>query len=557
MFKAFFDLSTKAKLLSCFIVVIVLNAVVTLTAIISIYNVQSVAVDIESLSDVSMKRTLRFQHTIIATDTLFLSGLNDQDSSVSFQSFRAQAPTAVQNMNNIVKELTPESINPHVAEMIPGYRDTVLQIRADLQKFLQAVEALRPIITQAIDGETSKEDALGLYLIEVHTHAMRAIEDCSKVVSLQAQYSTMMAKESADPTAVYMSSALAVFSIVFALFCAVTLSNYMSRSLGKQVDCLRALSQGDFSKVLKTNTKDEFGECGRMLETMRSSINGVLTTVNSACDRLQGEMTNLHQLSQEISTSSADVQTQSVAVAAASDEMVSTTSDIARNCETAAAGANECQDMTAHSVTQVQSTVENIRQQAEQTKDNAAKVETLAQQTNKIGSIVSTIDEIAAQTNLLALNAAIEAARAGEAGRGFAVVADEVRALASRTTDSTKEISDMIKTVQSEAKVATDAIASSVSEMDAIAEAAHNIMTILDDVSSRVTNVTGQITQIATAAEEQTTATSEISNNMQKVSGATTNMSNDAQNQIDAMGQANNELQKLRQALSFFKNAHA
>ena len=521
MFKAFFDLSTKAKLLSCFIVVIVLNAVVTLTAIISVYNVQSVAVDIERLSDVSMKRTLRFQHTIIATDTLFLSGLNDQDKSVSFQSFRAQAPTAVQNMNNIVKELTPESINPHVAKRIPEYRDTVLQIRADLQKFLQAVEALRPRITQAIDGETS------------------------------------MAKESADPTAVYMSSALAVFSIVFALFCAVTLSNYMSRSLGKQVDCLRALSQGDFSKVLKTNTKDEFGECGRMLETMRSSINGVLTTVNSACDRLQGEMTNLHQLSQEISTSSADVQTQSVAVAAASDEMVSTTSDIARNCETAAAGANECQDMTAHSVTQVQSTVENIRQQAEQTKDNAAKVETLAQQTNKIGSIVSTIDEIAAQTNLLALNAAIEAARAGEAGRGFAVVADEVRALASRTTDSTKEISDMIKTVQSEAKVATDAIASSVSEMDAIAEAAHNIMTILDDVSSRVTNVTGQITQIATAAEEQTTATSEISNNMQKVSGATTNMSNDAQNQIDAMGQANNELQKLRQALSFFKNANA
>ena len=104
MFKAFFDLSTKAKLLSCFIVVIVLNAVVTLTAIISIYNVQSVAVDIERLSDFSMKRTLRFQHTIIATDTLFLSGLNDQDNSVPFQSFRAQAPTAVQNMNNIVKE---------------------------------------------------------------------------------------------------------------------------------------------------------------------------------------------------------------------------------------------------------------------------------------------------------------------------------------------------------------------------------------------------------------------------------------------------------------------
>ena len=247
-----------------------------------------------------------------------------------------------------------------------------------------------------------------------------------------------------------------------------------------------------------------------------------------------------------------DIQNQAVTVAAAADEMVSTTQDIARNCETAAAGSTRCKEISNSGLETVQQAIDNIRQQSEHTRDNAAKIESLAKQTHDIGSIVSTIDDIAAQTNLLALNAAIEAARAGEAGRGFAVVADEVRALAQRTSKSTKEISDMIQTVQQDTQAASDAINVSVENMEQVAQNANSIMTVLDDIAGRVSDINMQITQIAAAAEEQTTATSEISGHMQRVSGATGDMSTQAQEQYEAAASVSDDLNHLDEALSFF-----
>ena len=169
----------------------------------------------------------------------------------------------------------------------------------------------------------------------------------------------------------------------------------------------------------------------------------------------------------------------------------------------------------------IRATIEDIRNQSEYTKNDAAKVQALAKQTQDIGSIVGTIDEIAAQTNLLALNAAIEAARAGEAGRGFAVVADEVRALASRTSASTQEISAMVHQVQKDAADATNSMSTSVDNINAVADRAATIEGTLNSILDNVGQVNDQIRMIATAAEEQTTATSEISTNMQKISADT------------------------------------
>ena len=548
---AFYNLSTKAKLLLGFIVVIALNIIVALVAISSMMQVQQAANNIDTIASKTMARANSIQNTLIDGDTKWIAGLNTKDSSNNLSKLKQDARTIIADFRSIANGMTASSLNQDMVHADPNYVNIIDVIKSNTSMAADQMEALLGDLQTATDDNAYI--LLGRYISEAHISAIEAAAACNDVFQSQAHYSAFVANRSANPASIYFSIILTVGSAIIGLGLAFFISGYINKTLQAQMSCLQALASGDFSYALHQGYQDEFGKSLNVLDQMRNKIKDIVTLTKNSCDQLQSRMGQLHDLSNQIANSSANVQNQSVTVAAAADEMVSTTSDIAHNCESAVTGSNECQSLTSDSLSKVQTAVDRIREQSDLTKDNANKVESLAQQTNKIGSIVSTIDEIAAQTNLLALNAAIEAARAGEAGRGFAVVADEVRALASRTTASTKEISDMIQSIQNDAGAATTSIKASVENMDTIAGDAQDIITTLSNINDRVTDVTGQITHIATAAEEQTTATAEISSNMQRVSSATTDMSNDAQNQNDSMDEAYQDLQKLREALAFFK----
>ena len=182
----------------------------------------------------------------------------------------------------------------------------------------------------------------------------------------------------------------------------------------------------------------------------------------------------------------------------------------------------------------LRSTVDSIREQSRKTQEDAKLILKLGEQTQKIDGILSTIQDIANQTNLLALNAAIEAARAGEHGRGFAVVADEVRALASRTGESTKEISEMITTVQTDVRSANESITETVVQMDQVAQYAEKLQETLEVIAEKINNVNSQITQIATATEEQTATSSEMSKNIQKITEQSQKMNEKSKSTLNA-----------------------
>ncbi len=261
----------------------------------------------------------------------------------------------------------------------------------------------------------------------------------------------------------------------------------------------------------------------------------------------------LHLASDKINETAMDNQNRALTVAAASDEMVSTTSDIAKNCENASTTAEESSRSTEEGVSRVQEVIDKIGSQVIKSKEDALLVQSLAEQAQKIGAIVNTIDDIASQTNLLALNAAIEAARAGEAGKGFAVVADEVRALASRTSSSTQEITKMVSQIQTEAKKADDAMHLSVKVIDVLASDSGEIEHILSSLTERVNEVSGQITQIATAAEQQTVATSEISSNMKNITDGSRELAESIQSINSNIKESNDQVVLMLDMVSHFK----
>ena len=344
-----------------------------------------------------------------------------------------------------------------------------------------------------------------------------------------------------------------VIEIVIAAFLSAYIPNVIVGQLKGISKHALELAKGDLTREIFVKRHDEFKHLVEDLEQMRQSwrknIGDIIEITNTVSAAFEG----IGQSAEKVNTTAYDNQSRAVTVAAASEQMVSTTADIAKNCEQASATAEESSNSTTRGTHEVHDIIDKLTSQIEKTKEDAKLVQKLADQAVKIGTIVQTIDDIASQTNLLALNAAIEAARAGEAGKGFAVVADEVRALASRTSSSTQEITKMVTQIQTDARAADDAMQLSVNSMDSLANEASDIDTILNEINDTVSTVSSQISQIATAAEEQTVATSEISSNMKNITDDSKVLTDSIDSVNKEMQDSNDQLAKLIVMVNTFK----
>jgi len=342
-------------------------------------------------------------------------------------------------------------------------------------------------------------------------------------------------------------------SILISLILGLMIIRSVSTAATALSSASAALARGDLSQRSHLTSTDELGTIGRSFDSMAESFGQTIAKVSASANQVAQAANQVHDTAERIATGSEEVASQTSTVATAGEEMAATSGDIAQNCQYAVEAANLAGQTAQNGFEVVKHTIDGIKLRGAKTKENARIVESLGARSDQIGEIVATIEDIADQTNLLALNAAIEAARAGEQGRGFAVVADEVRALAERTTRATKEISEMIKAIQTETRQAIISMEEGVKGTERGAMEAAQLETSLTAILEQINAVAMQVSQIATAAEEQTATTSEISSNMLQITEVVNLSSRGAQESVAVAAQLNGNAEELQRLVSQFK----
>ncbi|EGU34840.1 methyl-accepting chemotaxis protein [Vibrio scophthalmi] len=282
-------------------------------------------------------------------------------------------------------------------------------------------------------------------------------------------------------------------------------------------EAIKKMASGDLSSPILLQCKDEYGDVARELEKTRSQLQELIKVQLSSSQELAG-LTEVMTLSMSETKESAQEEFEEIdQLATAMSEMTSTVQTVADHAQSASSLTESASTQAATGQRFVQDTVSKISELSQDISASAQAVNEVEESVDAIGSVVGTIQGISEQTNLLALNAAIEAARAGEAGRGFAVVADEVRNLAQRTQQATIEIQEMISQLQSSASSAVDLMEKSVVEAAEGVELVTNAGTELDGIVLQVNQINDMNFQIATAAGQQSSVAEEMNQNLTNV----------------------------------------
>jgi methyl-accepting chemotaxis protein len=452
-------------------------------------------------------------------------------------------------------DLVLRSCVEQLVEMSKGFQ------KEENKERVRAIAASLPPIeeAQARAFNLAKSGDLKGAAEAIHSVASQGQTLRTKMGELQQQNNTLTHKIFQD----IQSDMRTTILWLVCCFAAVLLAgSAISWNLAREVSthaaflCRRAqeIADGELTgEPLVSTSRDEFAELTLSMNRMQQHLQEVIIKISAAAEELTGASERITEGSTRSAESSKQQTDQTNIVATAIHEMAVTVQEVSENSRNAATAAEKASNTAREGGTLVRNTLEAMNRIAESNQKISQRVTKLGESSKQVGKIASVIDDIADQTNLLALNAAIEAARAGEQGRGFAVVADEVRKLAERTTAATKEIAGILEVILVESQNTAQAMTAGHQDVEAGVSGSRQAGEALEQIICMASNVGDMVAQIATAATEQASTTDEIQSSAQRIAGMATDSCAATEKSTEACVQLSNLSLHLQDIVRHFK----
>ena len=311
-----------------------------------------------------------------------------------------------------------------------------------------------------------------------------------------------------------LAIALTLLTLALAVVCWIFIAGTVLRPLRVAGEHFKRIAGGDLTREVVSPGRNEIGELFLELQRMQASQRETLIQIADSATQLASAAEELNAVTEESNRGLQQQDMQLEQAATAVNQMTSAVEEVARNAVSTSQAATASNTLSEKSRQQVRENISGTQSMTAEIQGSAERIQHLADEVRNIGKVLDVIRAVSEQTNLLALNAAIEAARAGEAGRGFAVVADEVRTLAYRTQESTREIEQMIASVQSTAEQAVDSMRSSTARAQGTLEITQASGVVLEDIFAAIGQINERNLVIASAAEEQAQVAREVDSNL-------------------------------------------